>query len=159
MLRVRPLVRQLKAVPRAATNARWARLASTTGNLAHLNSVTEQDVEHFAKILPKSSILSTFAPSSVDAAELDAYNKDWMDKYHGKSKVVLRPKTAEQVSEIMKYCNERSIGVVPQGGNTGLVGGSVPINDEVVINLGSMSKVRSFDPVSGASLVCAVDLR
>ena len=36
-----------------------------------------------------------------------------------------------------------------QGGNTGLVGGSVPLKDELVINLGNMNQVRSFDPVSG----------
>ena len=50
----------------------------------------------------------------------------------------------------MKWCHERKIGVVPQGGNTGLVGGSVPIEDELILSLGNMSKVRSFDPVSGA---------
>ena len=39
--------------------------------------------------------------------------------------------------------------MVPQGGNTGLVGGSVPINDELVLSLSNLNKVRSFDPVSG----------
>jgi FAD/FMN-containing dehydrogenase len=82
-----------------------------------------------------------------------------MGKYHGQSKVVLRPKTVEQVSQILKHCSERGIGVVPQGGNTGLVGGSVPLKDEVVINLGSMSTIRSFDPVSGTFyLGCAREL-
>ncbi|KAG8807733.1 hypothetical protein FRC18_005398 [Serendipita sp. 400] len=72
-----------------------------------------------------------------------------MGKYRGKSRIVLRPKTTEDVSKIMKHCWERRIGVVPQGGNTGLVGGGVPVNDEVVLNLSSMNSVRSFDPVSG----------
>jgi hypothetical protein len=152
MLRLRPLARQLRTVSCAPNSARWARLASTAASLSYLRSVSEEDVAHFSTLLPKSAVLSTFGPSSVDAAELDAYNKDWMDKYHGQSRVVLRPKTVEQVSEIMKYCNERGIGVVPQGGNTGLVGGSVPINDEVVINLGGMSKIRSFDSVTGTHL-------
>jgi hypothetical protein len=157
MLRLRPLARQLRTVSCAPNSARWARLASTAAKLSYLRSVSEEDVAHFSTLLPQSAVLSTFGPSSVDAAELDAYNKDWMDKYRGQSRVVLRPKTVEQVSEIMKYCNERGIGVVPQGGNTGLVGGSVPINDEVVINLGGMSKIRSFDSVTGAHLpVCFV---
>jgi (R)-2-hydroxyglutarate---pyruvate transhydrogenase len=50
------------------------------------------------------------------------YNVDWMNKYRGQGAVVLRPKTVQQVSEIMKYCNKENIAVVPQGGNTGLVG-------------------------------------
>lgn len=45
----------------------------------------------------------------------------------------------------MKYCNEQKIAVVPQGGNTGLVGGSVPVHDEIVVSLNKMNKVISFD--------------
>jgi FAD binding domain len=52
----------------------------------------------------------------------------------------------------MKWCHERKIGVVPQGGNTGLVGGSVPLKDELILSLNNMAKVRSFDSVSGASM-------
>lgn len=59
--------------------------------------------------------------ASVD--ELVAYNDDWMNKYHGKSQVVVKPKSTEEVAAVMKYCNEQNIAVVPQGGNTGLVGG------------------------------------
>jgi D-lactate dehydrogenase (cytochrome) len=50
------------------------------------------------------------------------YNVDWMNKYRGQGTVVLRPKAVQQVSEIMKYCNKENIAIVPQGGNTGLVG-------------------------------------
>lgn len=114
-----------------------------------LNSVTEQDIAHFVKILAPPTILSTLAPVSTPAEELDQYNNDWMGKYHGNSTTVLKPKTTEQVSEIVKWCNERRIGIVPQGGNTGLVGGSVPLKDELILNLANMNKVRSFDAVSG----------
>jgi hypothetical protein len=150
MHRFRPLARPLRLAlnTRAPLGARWGSSASPA-SVSHLNSVTEQDVLHFGKILPATSILSTIGPKPAAESELASYNNDWMGKYQGKSRVVLRPKTAQQVSEIVKYCNERGIGIVPQGGNTGLVGGSVPINDEVVINLGSMSNIRSFDPVSG----------
>jgi (R)-2-hydroxyglutarate---pyruvate transhydrogenase len=114
-----------------------------------LNSVTEHDLAHFAKILPKASILSTYPPSSTPPEELDQFNTDWMGKYRGHSTTVLKPKTTKQVSEILKWCNEKRIGIVPQGGNTGLVGGSIPVRDEVIISLALMSTVRSFDPVSG----------
>ena len=88
----------------------------------------------------------------MESSELEGYNSDWMNKYHGKSNTVLRPHTAQEVSEIVKWCHERRIGVVPQGGNTGLVGGSVPVKDEVVLSLASMNKIRSYDPVSGKRL-------
>lgn len=120
-----------------------------------LNPVTEQDVAHFAKFLGPTSIFSTLGPNSVPLSELSPYNDDWMGKYHGKATTVVKPKTTEEVSKIVKHCCDRRIGIVPQGGNTGLVGGSVPISNELILNLGSMSQVRSFDPVSG---LCKLDL-
>ncbi|KAA1471563.1 FAD-binding domain-containing protein [Dentipellis sp. KUC8613] len=133
------------------TGASARRWQHTAGSSKHpLNSVTPADIAHFAKILPPNAILTTLSPPSASASELEPFNNDWMGKYHGRSTTVLRPQTTKQVSDIMKWCYDHRIGVVPQGGNTGLVGGSVPIRDELVISLGNMSKVRSFDPVSGA---------
>lgn len=126
---------------------RWAHTTPTL----NFNSVTEQDIAHFQNILSASSILSTLSPISTPASELLNFNNDWMNKYHGRSTTVLRPRTTKEVSEIVKYCNERGIAVVPQGGNTGLVGGGVPIKDELVLSLANMTKIRSFDPVSGDS--------
>jgi hypothetical protein len=116
-----------------------------------LNPITSDDIAHFAQFLPRNAILSTLSPISVPPSEIEQYNTDWMGKYRGSSTTVLRPQTTEQVSKIMKWCHERRIGVVPQGGNTGLVGGSVPLKDELILSLSNMAKVRSFDPVSGAS--------
>ena len=76
-----------------------------------------------------------------------------MRKYKGQTKMVLRPGCAIEISKILSYCNRHSIAVVPQGGNSGLVGGSVPVFDEVVISLSRLNKIRSFDEVSG-NLVC-----
>lgn len=78
-----------------------------------------------------------------------------MRKYKGQSTLVLKPRSTAEVSEILKYCHEKRLAVVPQGGNTGLVGGSVPVFDEVVINLSTMNKIRSFDEVSGTIVVDA----
>ena len=85
----------------------------------------------------------------TDQDELTNMNKDYMRKYIGKSQLALRPKNTEEVSEILKYCNERKLAVVPQGGITGLVGGSVPSFDEVIVNLGRMDKILGFDPMTG----------
>ncbi|KAI0322676.1 FAD-binding domain-containing protein [Amylostereum chailletii] len=142
MLSARTLVKRL-----SLSAVRWHHAPSCN---QPLNSLTPDDLTHFAKILPQSAILSTLAPFSLSPDELNPYNDDWMGKYHGKSTTVLKPQTTKQVSDIVRWCYERRIGIVPQGGNTGLVGGSVPLKDELIINLGNMSKVRSFDPVSGA---------
>ena len=63
--------------------------------------------------------------------------------------MLLKPKTTEEVSAILKYCNEKQLAVCPQGGNTGLVGGSVPVFDEVIVNTSLMNKIISLDELSG----------
>lgn len=71
-------------------------------------------------------------------------------QYRGFSDIVVRPESTAEVSEILKYCNEKRIGVVPQGGNTGLVGGSVPLgNQEIVLSMQAMSTIYGLDPSTG----------
>lgn len=67
----------------------------------------------------------------------------------GQGQVLLKPKTTEEVSKIVKYCQDHNIAICPQGGNTGLVGGSVPVFDEVIVNTQLMNKIISLDPLSG----------
>lgn len=99
-----------------------------------------EDITAFASFLssPSSSLLTTIQPSDsscgvkpVGQDELDGYNADWMNKYKGRSQLVIKPKSTQEVADVVKYCYEKRIAVVPQGGNTGLVGGSVPVEDEV----------------------------
>jgi D-lactate dehydrogenase (cytochrome) len=66
----------------------------------------------------------------------------------GHSPVILRPGSVKEVSEILKIANETSTAIVPQGGNTGLVGGQIPHNGEVVLSLQRLDKIREVDPVS-----------
>ena len=70
-----------------------------------------------------SSILSTLDESATKA-DLVGYNDDWMNKYHGSSPLVVKPRATEEVSKVVKYCYENDIAIVPQAGNTGLVGKS-----------------------------------
>jgi len=121
----------------------------SAASLRRLSPVADQDIAHFLDILPASSVLSTLAPISSLPHELDQFNADWMHRFHGSATTVLKPKTTQQISKILKWCNDRRIGVVPQGGNTGLVGGSVPVKDELILSLSNMNKIRKFDPVSG----------
>jgi hypothetical protein len=70
-----------------------------------------------------------------------------MGKYTGRSSLALKPSSTDEVSQILAYCSLRRLALVPQGGNTGLVGGSVPVFDEVVLNMSAMNKILSFDEV------------
>ncbi|KAL6345360.1 hypothetical protein AAG906_015843 [Vitis piasezkii] len=110
------------------------------------STINSDDINHFREILGEKNVIQ-------DEDRLSAANMDWMRKYKGSSKLLLQPRSTEEVSQILKYCNSRCLAVVPQGGNTGLVGGSVPVFDEVIINIGSMNNIISFDKVSGI-LVC-----
>ena len=85
----------------------------------------------------------------TDPEDLESHNADWTKKYVGKSNLMLKPKTTEEVAAILKYCNENKIAVVPQGGNTGLVGGSQPIFDEVILHLGNLKSIIGFDESYG----------
>lgn len=109
--------------------------------------ITAADVARFNEIMPDASRVLT------DPQEIDGYNTDWMGIYKGSGQIVLRPKTTDEVSKILKYCNERRLAVVPQGGNTGLVGGSVPLFDEVIISTRLMNNIINVDATAGV-LVC-----
>ncbi|KAI9374625.1 hypothetical protein BJX61DRAFT_532259 [Aspergillus egyptiacus] len=110
--------------------------------------ITAEDVKYFKELLgAESAVIDGVTTDATD--DIEPFNGDWMRKYRGHTKLVLKPQTKEEVSEILKYCNGRKLAVVPQGGNTGLVGGSVPVFDEIVINTSRMNKIRSFDEASG----------
>jgi len=116
---------------------------------SRFKKVSKEDVEHFKKILGSEAAILDGVTNETGGEDFEQYNSDWMRKYRGQCRLVLKPETTEQVSGVLKYCNEQSLAVVPQGGNSGLVGGSVPVFDEIVINLSRLNKVRSFDDVSG----------
>ena len=61
------------------------------------------------------------------------YTVDWTRRYSGFSAVLL-PETTEQVSRVVTWCYENSVALVPQGGNTGMVGGATPVNGELVLS-------------------------
>ncbi|KAI1457729.1 D-lactate dehydrogenase 2 mitochondrial precursor [Annulohypoxylon moriforme] len=111
--------------------------------------LTKEHVNYFKGILGKESAVIDGVTTDAAEDEIEPFNLDWMRKFQGHCKLVLKPGSTEDVSKILKYCNENSLAVVPQGGNTGLVGGSVPVFDEIVVNTSRMNQVRSFDEDSG----------
>ena len=87
--------------------------------------LSEQDLPSLASIFssPDTSLLTTLGEKpTATSDDLEPFNVDWMGKYKGQSSIIVKPKTTEEVSKVLKWCNERKVAVVPQGGNTGLVG-------------------------------------
>jgi FAD/FMN-containing dehydrogenase len=118
------------------------------------SEITPEHVQFFKKLLGKdSAVIDGVTKDATD--DIEPFNGDWMRKYRGHTKLVLKPGSTEEVSKVLKYCNDNMLAVVPQGGNSGLVGGSVPVFDEIVINMSRMNQIRSFDEVSGALVVDA----
>jgi FAD/FMN-containing dehydrogenase len=84
----------------------------------------------------------------TDAADIAPYVTEERDLFHGRSPLVLRPRSTIEVSAICALASEHRIALVPQGGNTGLVGGQTPHNGEVVISMRRMDAIREIDTAS-----------
>ena len=91
----------------------------------------------------------------TSAGDQAGYLREWRDRYDGKALAVVRPGSTYDVSRILSYANDHGIGVVPQGGNTGLVGGQIPSTrgDQIVLSLSRMRTVRAVDTDGGAMIV------
>jgi FAD/FMN-containing dehydrogenase len=81
------------------------------------------------------------------------YLVEMRDRWRGHTPAVLRPGSVAEVSAILKLANENRVGIVPQGGNTGLVGGQIPLHGEVVLSLTRLDRIREVDPVSNTITV------
>jgi D-lactate dehydrogenase (cytochrome) len=84
----------------------------------------------------------------TDPADIAPYTTEERDLFRGRSPLVLRPGSTAEVSAICKLANEHRIALVPQGGNTGLVGGQTPHNGEVVVSLRRLDRIREVDTAS-----------
>ena len=88
--------------------------------------------------------------------DLSAYQIDWRKRYHGRSLAVVRPGSADEVAAVVRASLAHGVSLVPQGGNTGLVGGSTPDGSgtQVLLNLGRLNHIRAID---AANLTMTVD--
>ncbi len=91
----------------------------------------------------------------TNEADMKGFLIEWRDKYKGKSRAVILPKTTEEVSKVVKLCADTKTPIVPQGGNTSLVGGSIPFEagEEIIISLKRMNNVRHEDTKGGTLTV------
>ena len=88
----------------------------------------------------------------TDPEEMAPHLVEWRGRYRGAALALVKPSTTEEVAEVVRLAAEAGIPIVPQGGNTGLVGGQVPPEDgrALLVNLSRMNRIRSLDPVDNA---------
>ncbi len=85
----------------------------------------------------------------TEPADIAAYGEDWRRLYRGRARAVARPGSTAELAAVVRACAAAGVAVVPQGGNTSMVGGAVPDEDgsQIVISLARMNRVRSVDAV------------
>jgi FAD/FMN-containing dehydrogenase len=85
----------------------------------------------------------------VDPDVTASYSRDWTGRFQGAATAVLRPGDSEEVAAVVGLCRDAGAALVPQGGNTGLVGGGVPLSGEIVLSLGRLTRIFDVDQVGG----------
>jgi FAD/FMN-containing dehydrogenase len=85
----------------------------------------------------------------VDADVRAGYEVDWTGRFRGSTPAVVRPGTTDEVAAVVRICADHGIALVPQGGNTGLVGGGVPLTGEVVLSTRRLDGLGPVDPRTG----------
>ncbi len=95
------------------------------------------------------------APQVLVDGDLSAYEIDWRKRYPGHALAVVRPGSTDEVAAVVTLCAMHGVAIVPQGGNTGLVGASTPdaSGTQVLLNLGRMRRIRAIDPANATMTV------
>jgi len=102
---------------------------------------------------PSASLLDAFATLlgpkgySVDPDAMAPWLTDWRGKYHGRAAAMLSPATTGEVAAIVRLCADAKVALVPQGGNSGMVGGATPdaSGDQLLLSLRRMNRIRHID--------------
>ena len=97
-----------------------------------------------------SRIAEIVGPGGLVAdAEADRYLVDERGLYRGSAALIVRPKTVDECSQILRVCHGAGIGVVPQGGNSGYCGGATPFDSErqILLSTSRLNRIREIDPV------------
>jgi FAD/FMN-containing dehydrogenase len=87
------------------------------------------------------------AEQVITEGDLSAWELDWRKRFRGKALAVVRPGTSAEAAAVVRACAAHGAGVVPQGGNTGLVGGGVPdaSGTQVLLSLSRLNRIRAID--------------
>src|SRR5215469_11090009 len=97
-----------------------------------------------------TSLADIVGPEHVLTGDAAAgYAVDWTGRFRGSPAAVVRPRDTGSVAAVLALCSGAGVAVVPQGGNTGLVGGGVPLHGEVVLSLARLDRLGPVDADAG----------
>ena len=106
---------------------------------------TDSFLTRLASIVGAKNVLT-------DPKDTALYLAEPRELFHGKARAIVRPGSTEEVAAVLKLCAQTNTSVVPQGGNTGLVGGQIPGQEgrqnEILLSLKRMDRIREIDPAS-----------
>ena len=105
------------------------------------------------ELLPRFAAIVGDKYAITDAAALEPFLIEGRGIYHGRTSMLLRPGSVDEVVAILKLANQTKTPLVPQGGNTGLVGAQIPFDGELILSLTRLDKIREVDPASN-SMTC-----
>ncbi|MBA3526895.1 MAG: FAD-binding oxidoreductase, partial [Sphingomonas sp.] len=90
----------------------------------------------------------------TDAAEIEPWLSDWRGRFHGAAEAILSPASTQEVAAIVGLAAEHGVPLVPQGGNTSMVGGATPPADgsALILSLRRMNRLRSIDAAAGMAV-------
>jgi len=100
------------------------------------------------ELLPRFAAIVGAKYAITDPVALEPFLIEGRGIYHGSASMLLRPGSLDEVVAILKLANETKTPLVPQGGNTGLVGGQIPFDGELILSLTRLDKIRDVDPAS-----------
>ena len=105
----------------------------------------DKHIKNILKYLDKSEY-------SSDLSIINTHSIDWRKNYNGNAELIVFPKTVQSLQKVINECNKYNISVIPQGGNTSLVGGAVPLRNskrsQIIVNLKKLNKIINFDSKS-----------
>jgi FAD/FMN-containing dehydrogenase len=104
--------------------------------------LSNSQLERFAAVVGQDGLVT-------DGGELEPHLTEWRGLYHGKTPCMITPANVEEVARVMKICATERIAVVPQGGNTGLVGGAIPHSTpaapQILLSARRLHAIRNLD--------------
>ncbi len=109
--------------------------------MSHFKKISPQDLAFFESIVGKTYLRQ-------DAEKLTACAKDETEDFFFMPEVVLIPASAQEISQIMRYCSQNNIPVTPRGGGTGLSGGALPVHNGVVLSMERFNKILDIDTLN-----------
>jgi FAD/FMN-containing dehydrogenase len=108
-----------------------------------MSNVTESLINALEHVVGQAGLIQ-------DAERMQSYLSDWRNAYRGNAALIVRPASTEEVAAVVRLCSAAGVALVPQGGNTGLCGGSIPDDsgNQVVLSLTRMTQIRQVDPAN-----------